>query len=425
MKNMIYAAGLLTAGVASLALSTSLQAQDGTKRWTLGLGVRGFYDDNIFTRPDRTDPVSGLPLRLESWGIDVSPSINFDIPLEQGRLDFGYTYGLRYFTDRPGDDIDHSHLFTGNFTHNFSPRYKLGISESFAMAQEPEQLATSAAGVPTFFRSNGDNIRNSGGIIFTAQISDPISLDFSYNNNYYDYDDPQYSQALDRIEHLIGANFRYQFRPTTFGLIGYQYGIYDYTSSRPAGQLLDPQTKDQNSHFIFIGADHNFTPKFVGSARVGVQIAEWDQLGVALDQTETQTTPYADASVTYTFSPGNSVRAGIKYQRNATDLFDEYLRPVLDTETASGYLTVTYKITEKLSVAGTGLIQNAKFFAPGSVVDGQDELYWNLGITFSYHFTRWLAGEASYYYDNLDSDILQGWREYDRNRVFFGVRLTY
>lgn len=421
MKNLIYAAGFLTAGVASLALSTSLQAQDGSKRWTIGAGVRGFYDDNIFTRPD-IDPVTKADLRLSSFGLELTPSVSFNLPLEQGRLDFGYTYGLRYYEDRPGDDIDQYHNFTGNFSHQFSPRYKIGVSENFAIAQEPEQIAgAGAALIP--FRTEGDNVRNSAGVVFTAQITDPISADLSYNNNYYDYDNAQYGQALDRIEHTIGTSLRYQFRPTTFGSIGYNYGIYDYTSKDVT--TINPQTKDQDSHFIYGGVDHNFTSKLLGSARVGVQIATWDKLGANLDKSQTKVTPYADGSLSYLYAAGSSVRVGVKHQRNATDLFDEYANPVLDTESTLGYVTVTHKITEKLNVSLNGLFQDSSFEAPNTVIDGESEQYWSFGVSLSYQFTRWLSGEASYYYDNLDSKLVQGYREYDRNRVFLGVRFSY
>lgn len=420
MKNLIYAAGFLTAGVASLALSTSLQAQDGSKRWTVGLGARGFFDDNIFTRPDLT--VNGVNLRQDSFGVDISPSVTFNLPLSQGSLDFGYTYGLKWFENRPGDDIDHYHTFAGNFTHNFSPRYKLGLSENFALAQEPEQLAgAGTAYLP--FRSEGDNIRNTAGVVFSAQLTDVVSGDVNYNNNYYDYDNPGFDQALDRLEHVFGLNLRYQVRPQTFAVLGYQYGIYDYTSKIVTA--FNPQSKDQSSHFVYGGVDHNFTSKLLGSARVGIQMAEWDKLGAALNQSRSRTTPYADASLSYAYASGSSIRVGVKHQRNATDLFDELNSPILDTETTAAFLTISHAVTQKLNVSATGLFQNSSFEAPGTTIAGQDEQYWNIGVTVSYKFTRWLSGEASYYFDNLDSSLFAGTRGYDRNRVFLGVRFTY
>jgi len=425
MKNLIYAAGFLTAGVASLALSTSLQAQDGSKRWTVGLGARGFFDDNIFTRPDLT--VNGVKLRQDSFGVEITPSINFNLPLSQGSIDLGYTYGLRWFENRPGDDIDQYHSIVAGLNHQFSPRYKISVSENFAIAQEPEQLAA-AGGVSLPFRSEGDNIRNTAGAIFTAQLTDVLSGDVNYNNNYFDYSNPGFDQALDRLEHLFGLNLRYQVRPTTFAVVGYQYGIFDYTSkiiTGTAGNLFNPNMKDQTSHFIYGGVDHNFTSKLLGSVRVGVQIAEWDKLGQALNQHRSRSTPYADASLSYAYASGSSIRIGLKHQRNATDLFDEFNSPVLDTESTAVFLSVSQKITEKLNVTGTALFQNSNFEAPGTAIQNKDEQYWNFGITASYRFTQYLSGEFSYYYDNLDSNLLAGTRGYDRNRVFLGVRLTY
>jgi len=435
MKNLFNAAGILTAGLASLALSSSLHAQDSSKRWNVGLGVRGFYDDNIFTRPEK---LNGVDTRLSSFGIDLSPSISYNLPIsDQGSLDLGYNYGLRWYEDRPGDDIDQYHNISAALNHQFSPRYKISVSENFSIAQEPEQLAgAGAALIP--FRSEGDNLHNNAGLLFTGVISGALSGELGYNNNYYDYENPGYSQALDRMDHLISANLRYQFRPTTVGVVGYQYGISDYTSKITttssvggATYIFNPQSKDQNSHFIYVGADHSFTSRLLGSVRVGAQITEWDKYdfttGNKGDGSKSNTSPYADAGLTYTYADASSVRVGVKHQRTATDLFvlDGSTNPVLDTESTTAYLTVSHKITAKLNISASALFQNSDFEAPGSSLDGESEQYWNFGVTLSYQFTRWLAGEASYYYDNLSTSDQIAFREYDRNRVFLGVRFSY
>jgi hypothetical protein len=430
MKNLINAAGILSAGLASLALATSAYGQDSSKRWTVGAGVRGFFDDNIFTRPDIT--VGGVDQKVDSFGFDIAPTISYNVPLSQGNLDLGYTYGLRWFENRPGDNLDQYHNFNGAFSHNFSPRYKLSLAENFAMSQEPEQMAAVGGGGLIPFRTEGDNIRNSAGAVFTAQLAGALSGELNYNNNYYNYDNIGFEQALNRLEHLFGLNLRYQFRPTTVGVVGYQYGIFDYTSKALTQVsptiIFNPQSKDQNSHFIYAGGDHNFTSRLLGSFRVGAQIAEWDDytnLGVKSSNSTSTTTPYADASLSYSYADGSSVRIGVKHQRNATDLFDESINPILDTEATTAYLSVSHKITAKLNISGSALFQNAKFNAAGTSIDGENEQYWNLGVTVSYAFTRYLAGEASYYYDNLDSSLFGATREYDRNRVFLGVRFTY
>jgi len=431
MKNLFNAAGILTAGLASLALSTSLHGQDTSKRWNVGLGARGFFDDNIFTRPDVT--VNGEDLRKSSFGIDVSPSLGYNLQLgDQGSLDLGYTYGVRWFENRPGDDIDQYHNFNAALNHQFSPRYKLAVNETFAIAQEPEQLSS---GLP--FRSEGDNIHNNAGVLFTAGLAGALSGELGYSNNYYDYDNAGYKQALNRLDHLITANLRYQFRPTTAGILGYQYRIADYTSNLKTTTtvgtntyVFNPQSKDQNSHFIYGGADHNFTSQLLGSVRVGVQITEWDRYDATGSKgggSRSSASPYADASLSYAYAEKSNIRVGVKHQRTATDLFTlvNATNPVLDTESTTAYVQVTQKITSKLNISGTALFQSSDFEAPGTDLDGESEQYWNFGVTLSYQFTRWLAGEASYYYDNLSSSDLVAFREYDRNRVFLGVRFSY
>ena len=194
--------------------------------------------------------------------------------------------------------------------------------------------------------------------------------------------------------------------------------------------MFNPQSKDQNSHFIYGGADHNFTSQLLGSVRVGVQITEWDRYDAAGSKgggSRSSASPYADASLSYAYAEKSNIRVGVKHQRTATDLFTllNATNPVLDTESTTAYVQVTQKITSKLNISGTALFQSSDFEAPGTDLDGESEQYWNFGVTLSYQFTRWLAGEASYYYDNLSSSDLVAFREYDRNRLFLGVRFSY
>ncbi len=47
----------------------------------------------------------------------------------------------------------------------------------------------------------------------------------------------------------------------------------------------------------------------------------------------------------------------------------------------------------------------------------------SIGLTLNYQINAYLSAEAAYYYDRLSSKI--DLRDYDRNRVFVGVRATY
>jgi hypothetical protein len=59
----------------------------------------------------------------------------------------------------------------------------------------------------------------------------------------------------------------------------------------------------------------------------------------------------------------------------------------------------------------------------GVGADGSSENFVSLGFTLNYQINTYLSAEAAYYFDRLSSKI--DLRDYDRNRVFVGVRATY
>jgi hypothetical protein len=416
MKKLIQAASLVTAGAAALTCSSLLAADGAGKPWTLGLALRGFYDDNIFTGNDK-DPLN--PRVQDSWGFEVTPSIRVNFPLDQTLITAGYSYGLRYFADRPGRDYDQYHLADISLSHTFSPRYKIDLFDSFAIAQEPEQIAPASIGGSTLgqvVRAQGNNLRNTAGVDFTAQLTTLWSLVAGYRNNYFDYDFEGFAGVLNRIEHLPSLNLRYQLSPKAVASLGYQYGIVDYDEAN---------YRDNNSHYVFAGLDYSFTSQIVASIRAGAQFIEWDNAPAGVR--DSAVSPYVDASISYLFAPGSSVQLGVRHGRNATDVDNALsaLDSIYDQESTLVYGSVNYAITAKLRASLVAQYQNAEFIGvtEGGTLDGDGETFFSLGATINYSFTRWLSGELAYYYDRLSSDV--DFRDYDRNRVFFGVRASY
>ncbi|HAB16031.1 MAG TPA: hypothetical protein DCE44_06245 [Verrucomicrobiales bacterium] len=86
------------------------------------------------------------------------------------------------------------------------------------------------------------------------------------------------------------------------------------------------------------------------------------------------------------------------------------------------YVNVKHAITGKLSGSLTASFQSSEFVGGGRY-DGENEQWWSAGATVSYAFTHNLSAQVSYYYDLLNSDIPS--RDYNRNRVFFGISATY
>lgn len=414
MKKLIKAAGLLTAGA---AISTAAFAEGP---YTLSAGLRGFYDDNIFTGNNRVDidnadgdnnPSTGADQRKQSsFGFEVTPGIRFSFPLENTTISAGYTYGLRYYEDRPGRSYDQFHLADVQLNHAFNERYKVSLFDNFAIAQEPEQVGGSP-GAPNsqLLRAEGSNLRNTAGLDFTAAIAPQWSAVLGYRNSYFDYDAQQFGDFLNRIEHLPSLGIRYQLSPKTVTSLNYQYGDNNYKTANE---------RDSTSHYFFVGVDHSFTARLVGALRAGAQFIEWNNAQGG--QRGDATNPYIDANLTYSYSEGSTAQLGVRHGRNATDLVG-----VLDQQSTLVYGSINHQITARLRASVVGQYQNAEFvgITDGQGADGSSEDYVSLGFTLNYKINSYLSAEAAYYFDRLSSKI--DLRDYDRNRVFVGVRATY
>jgi hypothetical protein len=156
----------------------------------------------------------------------------------------------------------------------------------------------------------------------------------------------------------------------------------------------------------------------VGAVRVGAQFIDWTNAQAG--QRNDGVNPYADANLTYSYSDGSTVQLGVRHGRNATDL-----QGVLDQQFTMVYGSINHQITARLRGSFIGQFQNAEFVgvSENQGNDGDAENYLSLGVTLSFKINAYLAAEAAYYFDRLSSDVV--FREYDRNRVFVGVRATY
>lgn len=419
MKKPFKVASLATAGAAILSTASALAA-DGSKPWTLSAGVRGFYDDNIYTANNKID-VDGDgktdKRKFDSFGFEVTPGVRFNVPLDNTTLSAGYTYGLRYYDNRPGRKYDQFHLADVALTHTFSPRYKLSIFDQFAVAQEPEQFAPVSGGgnLSQVVRAEGNNLRNTAGADLTVQISPLWSAVAGYRNNYYNYDFAGFANVLDRMENLPSLGLRYQVAPKTVLSGNYQYGDLNYRKA---------DYRDNRSHYAFAGLDHSFTSQLVASLRAGAQFVDWYHAPAGARNDAVN--PFIDANLTYSYTTGSNLQVGFRHARNATDLDASNISDsALDQQSSLVYASINHQITGKLRGSIIGQYQNSEFIGvqKSNLLDGKKEDYLSLGFTLSYRINNYLSAEAAYYYDRLASDV--DFRDYSRNRVFIGLRATY
>jgi hypothetical protein len=412
MKKIIASVGMVAVGTAGLQAVNygDLQSDQTSKRWSVSAAVRGFYDDNYATRPSKEG----------SAGFEVSPSASFNLPMETSYLGLSYIYTLSYYADRPDNKIDQSHDVKLNFDHRFNERNHVNLTDQFVYSIEPALLDQGGT-VTAPLRSDAEGLHNRAVLAFDTQLTPLWSLLLGYENNYYNYVDSgpgSYSSLLDRDEHLLRVDPRYIVSPNTTAFFGYQFGYMDYLSTEPiaAGGTVEGTDRDNYSHYIYVGAEHKFSPVLSAEGRVGAQFITYNKLD---DQT---TSPYLDVLGTYNYLQGSYLKLGVKYAHNATDVGGTTADNVtLDQETMTVYLSVNHRITALLS-AGL-LVQYQHSTYNGGTYDGDADDYLSAGLNLTYKLNRNWAVEANYYFDGLASDIPG--RDFNRNRILAGVRGTY
>lgn len=440
MKKIITSASLAALSVVSLqaANTTGLTATEQAKPWSVSLSLRGFYDDNYATiNAHRSDGVRPD----DSFGVDVSPSFSLNFPMDQTLFSAGYTYGMKYYEGRGMDasghrnPIDQSHQAYAKLIHDFTEDYKLDVSDTFVVAQEAELLTqANQAGVPltNLMRANGNNIHNTGAINLNGQITRQLGFLAGYSNNLYEYDDPAYQALLNRMEHMITLNLRWQLQPETVGILGYQFGLIDQTSKQGLPGIfvdgvpayMSPEVRNSRSHYFYVGADHTFNPQFTGSVRVGMQYTEYPNAGEArasgVNFEDSNFSPYADANITYNYLPGSTAQLGVKHTRVQTDML------ALDQEATTMYAAINHKITAKLTASLIGQYQSGALneLQTGSGPSNSSvENYFLLGANLGYQINQYLKAEAGYNFDRVDSDV--NYRSFSRNRIYLGLRASY
>ncbi len=433
MKKIVASVGMVAVGASGLqaAVLPALTEEAG-KPWNVSATLRGFYDDNINTTTERSS----------TTGFEVSPGLQFAFPMEQTTLSFGYIYSYKYYENKPLNQTDHfdqTHSFNAALSHAFSERYQLTAKDAFVIGQEPDFIRAGNT-FTTFQRVSGNNDRNYGTIDFSAQITPEWGADLGYANTFYSYADNHIvtdpatgllsssastSGLLDEIDHTVHLDLRYQIQPQTVGILGYQFRYTDYIGDQPIGVDL---TTDQNfvsddrnaeMHYVYVGIDQNFRPDLTASVRAGGRYTEYPNN----PHGQSETSPYAMASLRYTYLPESWLEAGFSYDYSPSSVFSSDPRNgelTLSAQSATLYATLRHRITPKLYGSLMGQYQNSTYY--GGPLDNKQDNYYLLGLNLQYRFTPNFSAEAGYNYDYVGSEV---GHTYHRNRVYIGVTGSY
>jgi opacity protein-like surface antigen len=426
MKRIIASAGLAAVGAASVqaAYTPGLTPMEQSKPWAVTVAVRGFYDDNMFSRPDDSGG------KEESFGVSVNPTVALNFALDRTLISFNYSYDFRWFEARTENEADHIQQAKLGIAHAFSERFSVDLWDRFIYAQEGA-VAIDAGPVTVPGRSDGDYFRNIANVDFDAGVTERLSVLLGYRNEIWDFENSgfnSYSARLDRMEHLGTVEGSWEFTPHTSGLIGYKFGD---VRTRSNDQIfvdgvgaVDASERDRLSHSIYAGVEHDFSQQLTGALRAGVQLIDYNEADVlsANGFDDNATSPYIDGVVSWNYNPGSTLKLGVVNTMNSTDV-----SAALSQSSVAVYLDLNHRITPEWTFGAMLLFQNSSF--EGGVYDGDNEQLFVAGVNVDYLISQHLSAEVGYAFDLLSSDVddyfANDVRGFDRNRVYVGLRARF
>ena len=444
MKKLFVSVGLIAAGTASLQAAYAPDwSSTSASMWSVSGTLRGFYDDNYDTVPNGSSKVG-------SFGLEVTPQVSLNVPLQQTELGVRFIYGLYYYQkreDRGENPIDQTDQFDLWVDHAFTERWQARVQDSFAVGQEPELIDPNTS---LTRRVNGNNISNTGTITLHTDWTRLFSTELGYQNSLYDYEnsgatvnyaipgppplfptsvDASLAGLLNRIEQSTWLNLQWMVRPETMLQVGGRFALANYTGDEPvavaypfptpANHIYYSDARDNRSYIGYLGFQHAFLPNLSLNAQGGFQYSESYN-----DPSSSPTlTPYAVVSAVYTYAPGSYAQIGFTEMQSATDVImpDAEGRITQNQQSSTVYASINHQLTSKLLGTVIGRWQHSIFNGGRYNSDSSD--YYNLGVNLSYSFATHFSGEVGYNFDDVHSQV-QGY-SYTRNRVYLGVSASY
>jgi hypothetical protein len=359
------------------------------KPFTVSLDLREEYDDNINTRSSNEEG---------SFKTIVRPSIIFNYPMDQTIFSARYSFGATYYQERPGEDWDTSHEFTGRIAHTFSPRFDLDFRDRFSYSDQPELNQGS-----TVFRNQGNRYNNAASMELKYQWTERFSTVATGTTEYIHYEDEDVADINDYIRNSGAIDFRFLvFDPTT-AVLNYTYTTTDY----------DEIERDFDSHYAVAGVDHYLLREWLLSVRGGAEFTTYE--GSLFDDA---VGPYASVNTVWNYTEKSTLQAGYSHSRQLTDFAS-----AANGLTHQFDLSVTHYFTPKLSVRNGFTALLVEYTEDQSLVGDQDETILTNDFSIRYDFNEYFSTYIGYKHTTDDSDIIG--REYYRNQWYIGFRGTY
>lgn len=436
MKKFFISVGLVAAGTAGLHAdyAPDLNSMETSKFWSVSGTLRGFYDDNFNTAANGH--------KQGSEGYEVSPSVSFNVPMQQTEFDVRYTYGLYYYQTRRNqgnDPYDQTHQVDLWLDHAFTERWQSTVHDTFVVGQEPGLLNPGGGPQATFQRVEGNNIVNNANVALTTDWTRIFSTVLSYDNGYYDYEqsggnttplwtNPSQNGLLTRLDQNVALNLQWAVAPETIALVGFSFEWVNYLGDEPISYQIQnnsivpaySDTRNTDSYIPYIGVQHSFLANLSVSAKVGAEITEY----INDSSTPNFVTPWMQSSINYTYAEGSYAMLGFTHSQNSTTIATPNSQGQITQNQQSSVISasVNQEITAKLMASVIGSVQLSQFNQ--GAYNNDSEQYYALGLNLNYAFNQHLSAEVGYNLDDLQSNVSAN-GPYSRNRVYIGLTAAY
>lgn len=373
------------------AAPSGLDLSNGIKPFTITATLREEYDDNIFTAKTG---------RVGSFKTDFSPSVLVDLPMEDSDFSARYTFGLVYYSNRPGNSTDTSQNFVAQYKHSFSDRFNLNLAEQFLYSTEPSLLTSTG----TLYRSGAYyvNTINAG---FNAQWTPLFGTTSTFSNTVVRYEENTQAIEQNSIENTGAQNFNFAILPKITAVVG---GIIDDITYQSLSRGYTNYTGNA-------GIDWQALPTLSLGARVG---GSYTQPHAYSSGT---TSPYGALTVSWQLGARSSLNFAYVHEVVPTDVY------VAQGQIADRFdTTFKYDITKRLTAhlesvytygQYTSALLNTSTLAPFD----ESDLVVDTGL--AYHVNNYFDVETGYIFSGVFSG--EGYRDYTRDQVYIGVRGTY
>lgn len=365
------------------------------RHFAFGVTLRESYDSNIITAEDAEG----------SFCTTVGPDLHFAWSSPTTDVAVHYVYFATYYSNRPGgSDWDQSHDFTFDVSHEFSPRFRVTLSDRFRPGFEPE-LDKGAT------QRLGDYIENSLDVGTVYSLGGRWELPVNFHHYFISYTDGPVSQVQDRqtfggevgVRYLLSAQTRLEAR------FNHEETIYEDVN------------RNTRSERLYGRVSHAFSPRLSVDADVGAAVNFFDGGGGM------EVNPDIRLNVNYAMSPRTVLTGQFACRMLPTELVQYYQQ-----QNYNFMFGVTHQFTSRLTM-GANVLYAPTFYdydirtdspgVPAAPRGTQHEDIISAGVNISYQFNMHWRAEVGATHTAVSSDF--NGRTYDRTIGYVQTRIGF